>query len=108
MRVTTHAVNNYIERVLRIEPRQVGDGVIEFAEEQIELAARSPEMVYENPFEKHECPVHVRNGCSAPVKGDYTVLPDGKVEDTRYVPTVYSGWTFIRKFATHEPARARG
>lgn len=85
MKVTRHAVDHYIERVLRISLNQAGDSIRELAEEQVRLAAFSPEIIYQE--EGNDVPIHIRNGCAVPV------VENGST----FVPTTYDAGNFIRK-----------
>lgn len=108
MIVYNHALQNYLERVLNTTSEQAGDNVKQFAMEQIKLAARSPEIIYQRypaeielPDRDEDCPVHVRNGCAVPIKED-------EENGTIFIPTVYKAGVFLSKMKTHEPATARG
>lgn len=89
--ITSHAVENYQDRVLNIRERQAGISIEEFIEEQIKLAVNSPNIVYRDG--DNETPIHIRNGCAAPVKKE-----NGRV----YVPTVYEASTFTEKISNYE------
>jgi len=85
MKVYKHARDNYIKRVLGLEEGQAGDGVKEFATEQVRLAAAKPEMVY---AEKEEMPpIHIRNGAAVPVRFSNELV----------VPTTYPARKFKKK-----------
>lgn len=92
MRISGHAVENYIDRVLGLDDDQVTESVEEFAREQIKKAAREPEEVYQdNGQERENCPIHMRNMAAVPVKNG-----SGESEEL-FVPTVYHAALFMEK-----------
>ena len=91
--VYSHAVDNYISRVLGMERNQVKGGVEQFVEEQLTKLAENPDMVYDELDDKP--PIHIRNGCAAPV-----VSSTGSDEKEVKVKTAYNSGTFLSKMDT--------
>lgn len=90
MIIHSHAITQYIERVLNIERSQASDSVVQFAREQIEDAAQNPDQTYNG--KKSMSPIHIKNGCAVPV------VDNGELR----VPTAYHETVFIRKMEDNE------
>lgn len=91
--VYSHAIDNYISRVLGMEREQVKIGVEQFVKEQLTKLAEDPEMVYDEMDGKP--PIHIRNGCAAPVSVENHVAGQELV-----VKTAYNSGTFLAKMDT--------
>lgn len=89
MKITDHAVDRYIERVLNIEKSMAGDDIREMGKKKIKEAAESPDEVI-NP-EKDKAPIHVKGLLAIPVDEE----GDGTGNTT--VPTVYHKGAFINE-----------
>lgn len=87
--VYSHAVANYMKRVLFIDPDMAGSQVKEFAKSQIKETIREPDIVYQK--DDTESPIHIRNGAAVPVREE-----DGK----KVAPTVYNWQTYLEKMDT--------
>lgn len=92
MRIVTHAIENYLERVLNINIEQASDQMIEYAENQIRKAVESPDIIYHK--EKESCPIHIRNGCAVPVEDEV-------------IRTSYNAGTYLSKLEDNESTKAR-
>ena len=93
MKIQQHAIENYLGRVLNLQLDMAGEDVWEFAEEQIELAVRQPEMTYQKT--KLDCPVYIRNGVAIPVQtGDR-------------VPSAYNAGVFLNKISRERYAERK-
>lgn len=86
MRITRHAVNNYLDRVLEIKDGNASKELREYAAEEMRKAVIEPEYMYRSEGEKD--PIAIRNGCAVPITID---------NNERVVPTVYRAETFKRK-----------
>lgn len=89
MKIYSHAVTNYIERVLNSERSQVSKSIESFAREQIKEAVRNPDVVYRE--HTHRPPIHIKNGCAVPVRD----------KEEKVVPTAYNSKTFEEKMKVH-------
>lgn len=85
MEVSSHAVDNYIERVMCINHETVDTRTRSYAENMILSAALNPERIHHE--EDESCPIHIRGDVAVPVK----VKREG---DGRVVPTTYHSDTF--------------
>lgn len=94
MRITTHAIDNYLERVLKLDKGNASDQMREFASSQIEQTVNNPEVIYHG--EEDSCPIHIRNGCAVPVED----------EDPLIIRTSYNAGTYLGKMEDNEPTRA--
>ena len=90
MRITTHAVDNYLERVLKISEDNASGQMREFASEQIKKAVNDPEVIYQG--EQGSCPIYIRNGCAVPVED----------EDPLIIRTSYNAGTYLGKIENNE------
>lgn len=90
-----HVAENYLERVLGVEPDEAEEEQYDMAIESVKRAVEDPETVYHG--EKESCPVHIRDGAAVPVKRD-----SGEI----VVSTVYDAENFLRKLKKYEPAAA--
>lgn len=99
VRVTQHAIDTYIERILGKDPEKQNETVRELAERDIRNIAKNAPIKYRG--ESDMPPVHIGEGVA--LIYDY----DKKKED-HFVPTVYRAETFEDKLkdVVHDRASA--
>lgn len=84
MQITEHAIDNYISRIIGVEPEQTGESIRKRAADKILQTVNTPDRIHKRANEN--IPVYIRGDVAVPVGKD----PSGEL----YVPTTYNSSTF--------------